>query len=452
MKPKHLLILVLIFTVFSLGVVFQKMQRRPELSTHQFLPLDMAFDSEQVAKISIFKPAVGAQKESRVELLKENGIWKVVGPWNVRADQEKVDSFLREIQKTKGELRSSSKETHGDFKISEPLGIHVKLSNPSGKEMLNFFIGATKSGYGGLFVRRADSNSVYLTEADYYGQMGLYGNPEEEQLDQSYWGLRRYAFFDPSAVQKIEIQPYNKSEKLPALVLGKKEGSWQFLEKNLPFPPDSEKVALYLNVIKNNAADKVLDPKAKDYGFQKPRMKITLTMESGMPKEFTIGDSDSSADNAFYVQAFGEDAVFLISKYIYNSIAVDSDWFVSDNPLGADNTKIEKITVHADKYEKSFQPLLKKWPALEAYMEGLKQFRVEKPAGGKPRFGKFWIELQKTGDAQPVIIDVADSSVTADGKKYYPAQRRGIPYVFSITPELFAKLFDNPSRLDEPKA
>lgn len=452
MKPRHILILALILAFLSGGILFRKLQHRPELATEQFLPLDMNFDSEQVVKISIIKPSLGSRKESRIELVKANAVWRVAGSWNLRADQEKVDSFLREIKKTKGELRSSSQETHQDFKISDKQAYQVILTSGSGKEMLNFFVSTMKPGLGGLFVRKQNSNAVYLTEADYYGQIGLYGDPEEEAPEESYWALRKYAFFDTGVVEKIEIHQYGKDAHPSVLALEKADGVWRNLEKNFPFSPDSEKVNLYLNVIKNNPADKVLDPKAKDYGFQKPRARIVLMMRSGNPKEFTVGDADTSSSDAFYLQASGENAVFVISKYVFQNIVTDASWFVSDNPLGADNTKLEKITVHADKYEKTFQPLLKKWPTLETYMEGLKEFRVEKPAGGKPRFGKFWIAIQKKGEMQPLIVDVADSPVTVDGKKVYPAQKRGIPYVFSITSELFAKLFDNPSRLDEPKA
>lgn len=451
MKSKHIIILALILVFLTGGIIFRKMQHRPELATHQFLPLDMEFDSEQISKISIFKPAAGVQKESRVELIKENGIWKVKGVWAVRADQERVDSFLREIKKSKGELRSSTRETHGDFKISEQQAVHVKLASASGKEMLNFLIGAAKSGYGGLFVRKQNSDEVYLTEADYYGQMGLFGDPETETLDEGYWALRKYAFFDPAIVEKIEIHQYGKGAQPSVLALEKTQDGWRYADQNLPFPPDAEKISLYLNVVKNSAADKVVDPKARDYGFQKPRARVILMLRSGAPKEFTVGDADSAAESAFYLQSSGEDAVFLVSKYVLENIAVSAEWFMRDNPLGADNTKIEKITVHADKYEKTFQPLLKKWPTLETYMEGLKSFKVEKPAGGKARFGKFWIAIQKTGETEPVIIDAAENPVTVDGKVLHPAQKRGTTYLFSITSELFAKLFENPSRLDEPR-
>lgn len=451
MKSKHIIILALILAFLSAGIVIRKMQHRPELATHEFVPLEMNFDSEQVSRISILKPAVGVQKEGRIELIKDNGVWKVTGTWGVRADQEKVESFLREIQKTKGEMRSRSKETHRDFRITKDSGTHVKLANASGKELLSFLVGATKSGYGGLFVRKENSDAVYLTEADYYGQMGLYGDPEAESLEEGYWALRKYAFFDPGDVEKIEIRKFNKGVQSSVLALDKTESGWKYEDQNLPFPPDAEKVNLYLNIIKNNPADKVVDPKARDYGFQKPRARIVLLLRSGPPKEFTVGDADSAAENAFYLQSSGEAAVFLVSRYVLENITVDAAWFVSDNPLGADNTKLEKITVHADKYEKTFQPLLKKWPTLETYMESLKTFKMEKPAGGKTRFGKYWIAVQKTGETQPLIIDVAESPVTADGKTFHSAQRRGNPYVFSITAELFAKLFENPSRLDEPE-
>lgn len=451
MKTKQILILAVILALLIAGILLKKSQHRPELATEEYAPLAMSFDGDQISKVVLFKQAAGFSKENpQVALVKEKGVWKIPGLWGARADQEKITSFFSEVKKAKGELRGKTKEAFKDFGISDEEGFYVSFADASGKEALGFVIGTKKADYGTLFVRKKDSEAVYLTEAGFYAGMGVFGNPEKETPGPDFWVLKKYASFDTGTVKKTEVFHFEDGVQVPSIVLEKTDGRWRFGGAEFPFPPSAEKISQYLNGIKNMPADKILDPQGKDYGFERPRWQIRVTQETGDFAEFTVGNSDTKQEDTFYLQASGEPAVFLVSKYAVENMTAEAAWFVGDNPLGIDNTKVEKLAIHADKIEKNFQPLVKKWDALTSYLDGLKNFKIEKAVGGKPRFGKYRIEIKRQGDAQSVIIDVADAPVTLGEQKFYPAQKQGNSTLFSITAVLFSQLFDNLSRLDEP--
>lgn len=327
----------------------------------------------------------------------------------------------------------------------------MSLRDAKDQEILGFVIGTKKADYGTLFVRKKNSAAVYLTEANLLAQMGVFGKPELDEPQPDFWALKKIASFDTAKVTKIESLQFQKGTPASSHSLVKEGGIWKFSDQSFPFPPGAEKILQYLNGINNNQAEKILDPKAKDYGFQKPRWQLRVTQGSGSLVELTVGDAETKDEASFYLQVSGAPAVFLISKYYIENMTVSADWFVSDNPLGVDLTQLEKLVVHADKTEKNFQPLVKKWDSLTSYLEGLKNLKFDTAAEGKPKFGKYWIEIKKQNASESIIIDAAEVPVVQGEQKIYPVQKRGTNYPFSITAALYSQLFDNLSRLDEPK-
>ncbi len=450
MKPKHLIILAGVLVFLAAGIVFKKFQPRPELTTQEYAPLDLAFDATRVAHITLSKQTSG-EAEIQAELVKGADGWKIPALWQADADEKKTTEFLNEIQKAKGELRGKSREIFKDFGIADGQGQQVTLADANGEELLTFILGSRKTDYGMSFIRRKNSEAVYLSEADFYSRMGVFGDPAAEKASADFWASKQYAFFDPARIRKIEKWQPSKGAAA-AMTLEKENGVWKFSGSTMPFPPGTEKVEQFLTALKSASAQKILDPHAKDYGLAKPRLRLILTPDSGSSVEIIAGDPESKDENAFYLQSSGQTAVFLVSKYDIETLQKSEDDFVGNNPLGIDHTKIEKLVIRADKIEKVFYPAVKKWDALVSYLDGLKEFPIQSAVSGKPRFGKYWIEIHKQGEQEPLILDVSANPISDGDVKKYPVKKRGAEALLSVPAAFFSRLFDNLSRLDEPKS
>lgn len=438
MKLRQLFTLAVILGLLVLGVVVKQSQKRPELATREYTLLNLSFDKDRVSKMTI--------NDDQVQLVKENVRWQAVNFFSARADQKKIDDFLSEIRNAQGELRASGQDILKDFGITDEEGIRVTLGERD-QETLGFVLGTKKGAPGTSFIRKKDSQDVYLTEANLLGMMGIYGDASAEGPQADYWVSKNLADYDPNQVNRIEIKNFEKGAETGSTGLQKEGGVWKFLRADLPFAPSADKAEQYLSGAKTYMASQVLDPQAQDYGFSKPHLRIKLALEKGREIIITAGNPDTPERNSYYLQVSSEAVVFLLSKYYLENLSPDDSWFFSDNPLSVDPAKTAKLVVRADQTEMKFEPAAKKWDALTSYLESLKNFRVEQPISKKPKFGKYRLEIQKQGEA-PVILDFADLS--SKDKKEYAVQKSGNPYVFSVSETLFRQLFDNPGRLAEP--
>lgn len=463
MKPKQIFILAILLGILVAAVTIKSFHKPAELATEEFTPLDLSIHSDDVFKIDILKPKTGeAEKEEYVELERVNGNWAVKSLFNANADSQKIQSILDTLKNAKGEIRARDKELHGDFKIKEDEALRIKLSNSSQAVLLELLVGMRKTGQM-LFVRKAGEDAVYLTEADIFGQVGLYGEPDKEGLSSDFWASLSVADLDPEKVEKFEIHRMEGGADIVSASLEKGPDPadatrkiWQNSRPaQNPFRADPEKVKQYLSNIKTWRAQKALDPNAKDYGFAKPSWKLVAQLPENKTFEITAGGIDD-ATKSYYIKVTDQPIVFqLIHYYFENLDADDSRFYPDSNVLSIENEKVTKLVVHSDKKEMKFNPKEKTWEALTNYLNMLKNdFRVKRlvfdaveQKKARPS-GRYWLEIQKEGEPSK-FIDMGDM-ISLESKEY-AAQIRGAGLPFAIDEALFKKLFENPDALAKPK-
>ena len=275
MKTKQLFVILSILGVLAAGVFVKSFIKPAELvqGTDVYAPLDLSFDPAAAGKI------VFSRKDASVEIVKEAGEWRVPGFANAHADGRKIDDFFKEFREARGEVRGKSKDLFGDFAISDEEAYQVKILNSAGAEVLAFFVGAKKSG-GGYFVRRKDSENVYLTEAEILARAGLYGDPSVGKPEASFWVSTRFVPESSSLINSIEIIRFRGSKQQSALRLKKDGAGWQS-EEALPFGISSEKVQAFFASAQGWVGEKAIDPQAKDYGFNAPFWKMRWGLDDG---------------------------------------------------------------------------------------------------------------------------------------------------------------------------
>lgn len=451
MKTKTIYTLSAILLFLIAGIVIKQTQRRPEFSALDTVRLNLAFEESQAAKMTVLKQKGTGDSVPQVEMVKTDGKWILSSLWNVRADEKRIDNFFEAVQKAKGELRGKSKNVFGDFGIDDSQGYHVTVTDAQGKALVQFVIGTQKADYGSLFVRKKDSEEVFVTEANLFGLMGVYGKPEADEPQPDYWADKQFADFAIPQVTKIESLSYQNGSVSASVMLEKEGGQWKFSGQEQPFSPGPEKVEQFLAALQGGRAQKILDPQGREYGFTSPRWNLRVSFQSGDPLELTLGLPETSEEKTFFLRSSMSPAVFLVSSYDLEAVRVGADWFFGSNPFRIEVSKIQKIIIHADKEEKIFQPNVKTWDALTGYLETMQGFSIRKVEVKKPKFGKYWIEIKRSDEEKPFVLDVSDVAVQMGDEKVFPGQKRGSGAFFALTGAQFSQFFDNLSRLDEPQ-
>lgn len=458
MKLKQVLILGGIFILLMLGVFIKNLQKPAELATEAYVPLNLSLDRDRIAKIKIEKaPGSKENQEPAVastELVKENDQWKVAALSNARADQKKIEDFLAEIHQAKGELRGEGKELFGDFGIQDEGTFHVLLQDAAGVSILNLVLGNKKAD-GSIFIRKKDREEIYLTEADLFSLMGIYGDPENETPDPHYWAAADLISIDPAKLERLEIRRFKAGKDIltASVVKDPQDKKWKYARQTSPFSLEHEKVRQFLTAMKNTKAQKVLDPKAQDYGFSKPAWQMKLGLEGGQEIVVTAAAADPKT-NTHTVQVSTEPAVFQVAKYQLENLDIDDSRFFADNPFKVEAGKIEKLVVRAGKAQLSFKPKEKKWQGLENYLNDLKNFKVERllfDAEEQKKVsspGGFWIEIQREGEP---LQTLDAGALISQASKEYAALKRNTFQPFAISESVFKQLFENLERLAEPK-
>lgn len=464
MKTRHIFILAIVLVLLIAGVVFQQLQKPAELTTEEYAPLDLSFDSAQVAKLQIGKGSGDTDNPFFLfAVIKSDPgpAWSIPDFSGARADQNKIDQFLKEIREAKGELRANDPSLFSDFAVDKDQAFQVILSDKDWKSLLTFYIGAKRAGASGLFVRQEGSNTVYMTHANLLGLMGFYGDTETEKPAMDYWAaLDLVKPEDAGKVERLEITRMNGREIAAASVAREADPAdstkkrWKYLRADLPFALDAEKVRQFLSSIPNWKASKALDPKAKDYGFAKPHWQMKLGLEGGEEIVLTAGAEDEES-NAVYMQVSREPVVFQLPRYYFQNFDIDDSKFFVDNPLSIEPEKTVKLIVHADANEFSLTPKEKKWDSLVGYLNDLKTLTVTKLLFSSEdqkkvkAQGRHWLEIQMEG-ASPVLLDIGN--MISEQTKEYAARKRDGTEPFAIPEFVFKRFFENLDRLAEPKS
>lgn len=118
---------------------------------------------------ALFFPNFKIEEVSKLEansviLEKKDKIWEVVdGEQRYPADQNLVDQALKMIAELKqGSLISKNSAKHVQLGVDKDNGLNVVMKDSTGKELANFYIGNDGQAFQTQYVRRVDSDQVYL--------------------------------------------------------------------------------------------------------------------------------------------------------------------------------------------------------------------------------------------------------------------------------------------------
>jgi len=304
-KLKHNLILLIILIIFaSVILLFERpFENKAKKTREEASPLFPDHKIEQVKKIVVKKSNTTTTLENR------DNLWYILDKEEYPADPTLVEGVIKKIQGfKKSNLASRKKDKHSLFEVKEGMGVEVTLLGPEKKELARFLIGKTGPDFLSTYIRKADSDDVYL-----------YGDYLRADFDKqaNNWRDKNILAFNTTEVVTLTISKVKEKE---TIVLTKDtQGNWQLEEpiSSLAENPAIEKILTTLGNLKAiDFADE--EKELKDSGLDAPTCQITVRLKDNRKKTLLVGNTKERGQ--YYAKNDEKKYLFLLDQNTVESL------------------------------------------------------------------------------------------------------------------------------------
>ncbi|MBU9888286.1 MAG: DUF4340 domain-containing protein [Candidatus Omnitrophica bacterium] len=344
MKPKQIIVLSIILGILVAGVLFKSALRGQD-------PRTVRGPWSDEKSLLDFEPAKveGIYLERRgksvppVSLVRKDVGWTVASRWDVLADESRVVRFLEKLRDLRGELRATGDRFYGDFGIGDAEAFTAQLTGKDGAALLDLRIGTKRAGREGYFLRRAGTDTIYLTETDLGELLGIFTDLSEAAPSADPWVDLSLFELPVDEVVSVVIE----RDRMPVLGIrrgtggeGATENAWSFVRTGTPAKTVDPDKALHLLVAFNSIrAQKVVDPKSGDHGLNAPVLEITVTRKERGEVRVTVGAKDAKED-AYFVKISGRPGIFKLSADDFQELDITDERLVRETPSAKEAPKV----------------------------------------------------------------------------------------------------------------
>lgn len=347
LKNRNILVLVAVLVVL-LGIsLAQKAGHRKSTSGSSTVTVvEGTFTADQLDRITL---GLGADEEVVVLLATPTG-WVVASAWDTPANSDRIDSLLRNVSDLSGEFRSDEASVLADYGLADDGAVKVRAYDKEGNLALAVDIGGKSERSVGNFIRRPDSNAVYLSQVNLLSQMGLYNGPaapgnrhfldlqavKEDRLD-----VDRIILDDGGRILEMAKE---FAEAKPVAGDGIGDGAGADTTGTEPAPPEVDRTtwewkltAPRSKALAKTKADGVLgslvriratdvDDPATDlaaYGLAEPPRTATIVRQDGTELTLEFGNTREAAGDlqaGVWMKVRGEPVVWIVSDYTVKNI------------------------------------------------------------------------------------------------------------------------------------
>ncbi len=334
-KTKNLIILgAVLLILFGISMLQKAKHEKATSSSATALLFDGELNAENIGRVSI---GYGTGDDTVVLVNGPDG-WIVESYFNTQANQQRVDSLLRGFSNLAGEFRSDNQSVLGDYGLLDDQAITVRGRDLSGTEVFAVKLGQSPEGFAGNFMRLADSNKVYLSQAGMLSHMGIYGDPEKPK-NQHFLELQVVQENSQdidwmTIVDGEQILVFSKQFSLVEPAEGAAEGTeattdrttWEWLlDGKVATELAKTKIDGVLNSGVRIRANDVADPavSAEQYGLDNPSRKLTLNRHDGSQLVLEFGSSREASDGVTagtYMRTSNDTSIWLVTEYTTKNI------------------------------------------------------------------------------------------------------------------------------------
>jgi hypothetical protein len=219
-----------------------------------------------------------------------------------------------------GEVISSNKEKQFFFQVDTLTG--TRLDFLAGENQLaSLVIGKTSSDYLHAYLRKTDSDDVYLAK-------GQFTRMANRPIDQ-FRDLNIFTF-DPKQVKEIELSQDKEKFKLT-----QKDTLWQLslYPYQKSFQADSKKTEDYIRTLVNMKADNFAKkPEIEELDFKKAQLVLKITFMDGHEEKLFVTQKHKE-DDRYFVKTTQDKSVYVLYKYNFNNLAKKFEDFQSKEEI-----------------------------------------------------------------------------------------------------------------------
>jgi len=250
-------------------------------------------------------------KKSNTTTTLENrdNLWYLLDKEAYPADPIIVEGVIKKIQGFKKiNLASRKKDKHSLFEVTEGRGVEVTIFGPEKKELARFLIGKNGPDFLSTYIRKADSDDVYLYDEYLRGD---FDRPV------SNWRDKTIFVFNPTEAVTLTISKLKEKETIA--LTKDTQGNWQLEEpiSSLTENPPIEKILTTLGNLKaTDFADE--EKEAQDSGIDDPTYQITVRLKDNRKKTLLVGNKKEKGQ--YYVKNDKKKYLFLIDQNTVESL------------------------------------------------------------------------------------------------------------------------------------
>ncbi len=208
MKPKQLIILVVVLAVLAGLVFLRQSQNAPVSLEDQYRLQTLMPQNFDVAGLSRIEMYAGAKPDQKVVLEREaNGTkWTIATKFGAPANQEKMDGYLKTLKELKGEFRAEvTGDGLKDFNLDDAGGFHV-LGYAAGSDAPALHLINGKSpDFGQAFARTADGKEVYVIPVSLRREAGIFTVEMGDAPEGTHWLDKTVLELDSDKVKAAEL-------------------------------------------------------------------------------------------------------------------------------------------------------------------------------------------------------------------------------------------------------
>jgi hypothetical protein len=239
--------------------------------------------------------------------------WYVASAWNVKANEQRLDTLLQSLSNLRGEYRSDEASVVADYGFDE--AITLRGLAPGGAEVFAIEVGGKPEGGRGNFVKEPGSSRVYLSGANLLSNLGLWSGPgrpenrhfldlqaykaDRQDVDRiSLMGeetvtlIKEFAVVEPAPDDTLQTEPTTDRSQWEWRLVG--EGG-RALGNAVKTKADG-----VLSAAVNVRAQDVVDPDLglAAYGLEDPARAVVVTLASGEQVTLAFGDTHQPEGDA----------------------------------------------------------------------------------------------------------------------------------------------------------
>ncbi len=291
---RNTIIALVVFALLLVGVIV--LNRQPVMRGATTLDLS-TITTDSIEAISLSGP-----EETRVALVREEGVWRLDDQNRRLADPTAVDRALEALGKVStSDMVSSSVARQEYYGVDENKGRHIRLKTTSGDEEALVFGQSVK---GGSFLRKDGGTAIFKVSANL---RGLFPTETSRWLKLN---LIDQPFEDLKAVE-VALSGEAPFTLLPAA----DDTRWRLEDPSIlpeAFRFDGAEAMSMARAAATFRASKIIEDEVEDTGLGDGDDRITLSFEGGDEVIHLGGETD---DHSVYARLDGRDALFAIPEY-----------------------------------------------------------------------------------------------------------------------------------------